>query len=115
LKHRLAKTANRCFKSQIEHEHINDHVNNGFCSALACSWVCCRDGLIAESGDISPTGEVGFERCDARRMGRFTGNSGLFRRLSADPSSDLNYPDENPGQCQKQQYLYQSAQGEEST
>jgi hypothetical protein len=38
----------------------------------------------------------------------------MSSRLSADLSSDLNHPNENPGQCQKQQYLYESAQSEES-
>jgi hypothetical protein len=38
----------------------------------------------------------------------------MSSRLSADLSSDLNHPNENPGQCQKQQYLYESTQSEES-
>jgi hypothetical protein len=33
----------------------------------------------------------------ANRDEQFIGNSSLFHRLSADPSSDLNYPNENPG------------------
>ena len=50
----------------------------------------------------------------ARRIGGFIVNSILFHRLSADSSSDLNHPNENPGQGQKQQDLYESAQSEES-